>query len=90
MSSISMNIRSFAFGAALLASSTYAVAGPTSPLPPFPPGSGSGIVAAGPTRPLPPFPPGSGSGIVAVGPTRPLPPFPPGSGSGIVAFPAVA
>ena len=68
MFSISVNFRSFAFGAALLASSTYAVAGPTMPLPPFPPGSGSGIVASGPTMPLPPFPPGSGSGILAYPP----------------------
>ena len=66
MPSVSMNIRSFAFGTALLALATYAVAGPTMPLPPFPPGSGSNIVAAGPTMPLPPFPPGSGSGIVSL------------------------
>jgi hypothetical protein len=65
MSSMSIRIRTFAFGAALLASAIYSVAGPTMPLPPFPPGSGSGFISAGPTMPLPPFPPGSGAGIVA-------------------------
>jgi hypothetical protein len=65
-------------------SGSVALTDPVTPLPPFPPGTGSRIALADPVTPLPPFPPGTGSRIALADPVTPLPPFPPGTGRDLV------